>query len=371
MQYCLLALFIILGFVFTDNKKVAFALLCFSWILFAFNRGNADYMTYKEIYEAAIIRFSVERGAEFGWWIICTLAKDIFHLSYEGFLLVISTFSLWLLYLTINRYTKNVALVLSLYVISPLLFNIVQIRNFLSFVIVLWGLRFLEKRCLGNTIKYCACVIFASTIHVSSLFFLLLPVVRYISILDLTCFIAAWCMVGPIIIQMVCRLIVAITGKYGSYIDTRTSIFTRICGLLYVACMCFICFQSDKIIQKLMIRSTIKNKSQEIYFSKALFFMKYAKKITLLGLIFCPFIFVTMEVMRLLRLLTIIDYIAASIPAGYPFKSQKQHIVRLVVCVFAVATIWFWGMTGKQWETVFLSIMENNCVIQFINQAVR
>ena len=73
MQYAVWIFLIILGFLFVKNRGVAAAILIFDWILFAFNRGNADYIPYLQIFNHAKISATVDFISESGWQFLCVL----------------------------------------------------------------------------------------------------------------------------------------------------------------------------------------------------------------------------------------------------------------------------------------------------------
>ena len=61
MQYFILGILIILGLIFTKSKGISAGLFFIDWVLFAFNRGNADYKNYMINYQSSkMIQFFLE-----------------------------------------------------------------------------------------------------------------------------------------------------------------------------------------------------------------------------------------------------------------------------------------------------------------------
>src|SRR5699024_6560718 len=79
-----------------------------------------------------------------------------------------------LVFSTINRYSPNIQFVYFFYMLYPLFMDAVQMRNYLAFSLVAFSIRYLIEDFKYKRTKYIIFVLLASTIHITSLMYLLL-----------------------------------------------------------------------------------------------------------------------------------------------------------------------------------------------------
>lgn len=192
MGYLITAMVSFFAFLDRKSKYVFGAMVGLLWILMALNINNPDYYNYKAVYDN--IDDSVTLGLFYGGLAnesgFRLIYKMLFQLgfSYTGFLMVFSAVGLILIGRVIWKYSVTPNFILFLYFIFPFTIDYVQLRTFMSMAIVLHGITYLiEERKPGegrwvSTAKYAFCVIIASTIHVSAIFFIVLVAVRYLSV---------------------------------------------------------------------------------------------------------------------------------------------------------------------------------------------
>lgn len=143
-----------------------------AFVLFAGNNNNPDYQNYYNMYWNGEV--SVQDG------LLKTILSLIFmkcgipYQVFYGFLAVISFYFIWKTinyYSTSNTISNSIAFVL--YMIYPFLLDIVQIDNTLAYVIVLYGLRYLDEDIKTGMKRYITVVLVASLIHPISLIYLI------------------------------------------------------------------------------------------------------------------------------------------------------------------------------------------------------
>ena len=359
MQYAVWIFLIILGFLFVKNRGVAAAILIFDWILFAFNRGNADYIPYFQIFNHAKISASVDFISESGWQFLCVLSRDFFHMGYESFRAFVSTIALIILFCGAIHFTKNIALFMALFNVFPMLLFIVQIRSFLAFAIVFFGIRFLEKKNTPNVIAYILLVILATTIHTSSLFYLLFLIVVYIDNSKLTKAVLIWCIAGIAIVLPLFTRFSGVFGKYSKYLKGEVSTFSKICILILMIGLHYSVYQSHRLIHQ----SVSENEKKS---NRAVIFSDISLGISTLSFVMLPIMYyISIEAMRYVRYISVIDYVIVSL-TSYKLHSKRAHFIQLFILAIAAASCWYWQMSGDFMNTVFKSCMENNSVLQFL-----
>ncbi len=171
LLYCL---GIIVGLLRKNDVFVRIYQFFIIWVLFVFNTDNADMPGYKVIYTG------VDRQ-EAGF----TLWRSFFYdhgVSFERFWFWTYSIALLIIFIAIGKLFKerdNASL--SLMMIFPLPSMVIIIRNTMGIAIVLaalvWYLNSDTKR-LRNRVIYAAMIIFAATLHNTTLFFLLFLFVK-------------------------------------------------------------------------------------------------------------------------------------------------------------------------------------------------
>lgn len=177
----IIVLLAILAIINRKSKKICFALFAIMFILMGFNLGNADYSMYAKLYVkyGSSINFN---NTEILFQLFCKVCYH-FNLNYNTFLMIYSFFGISLMYITVRKCSKNMALVALLYFIFSFFLDAVQIRHFMASAIICYGLTFLIKEKTSNKdiFKYLLLNIIATGFHFISicyLIFLLIPFLK-------------------------------------------------------------------------------------------------------------------------------------------------------------------------------------------------
>ncbi|WP_329469251.1 EpsG family protein [Exiguobacterium sp. 9-2] len=145
------------------------------------NGLNGDYKAYEGLY----MHFS--NGGSIGN--IAGYTTDYFYMAlmklisltgieYNGFLILVSLTSFFLIFSTIKELTKNYNLILLCYSISPFFYDVFQIRYFFAYSIVIFALKYIITK-KNNGFKYTLLILFASLFHKAILFFLIYNLVFF------------------------------------------------------------------------------------------------------------------------------------------------------------------------------------------------
>ena len=144
MLYAAAAILIVLGFVFPKNRVLTVVMLLFMWALLAYNRDNADYQNYMNIYNN--IRDGNLWGTtvdEEGFIYLCRFCSTVLGLDYYQFLVLYSTICTVLFAVMVKLYTENSNIVIALFMIYSYWCMICQVRSYLATILAMIGLYFL------------------------------------------------------------------------------------------------------------------------------------------------------------------------------------------------------------------------------------
>ncbi len=170
-------LFIIIGFVFPKSKFVRILILIFMLIAAIWAIGNVDYLHYEYNYNLIKIG-GINQNFEIGFQYLNQLGVWA-GLEFKEFYVVINTILFIFVNMLISRYSKKPNKILSLYLIFPFLTDLVQFRNFISMVFIIYAVSYLFNS-KTSYIKFIILILLASTFHITSLFYLLLIFTKFI-----------------------------------------------------------------------------------------------------------------------------------------------------------------------------------------------
>jgi len=102
---------------------------------------------------------------------------NIFGFSFEGYQIILASMIFILLYKSLTKYSPLPIFVLSCFYFIPFFPNIVQVRSFLSYSLLIYSLRFLDQ----HKMKFWILFVLAFLAHYSVLIFLPLVVLRRFS----------------------------------------------------------------------------------------------------------------------------------------------------------------------------------------------
>lgn len=156
------------------EKSCTFLLFIFLFICMGFNYDNADYDSYQSMYYASkyfdynifdymsALQYGYSRDPGFA------LLNKIFlemGFSYDEFKCFITLLSLIMLFLLISKFVKNEWKVIVIYLMYPFFMDIIQFRNFLVEVLLIFALYLYLQGGKYKYFKYIGCLLFGATIH--------------------------------------------------------------------------------------------------------------------------------------------------------------------------------------------------------------
>lgn len=336
----------IIAFIRKNSNIVYCALMLLLILLMAGNIYNGDMHLYIFNYEN-ILEPSYKGGFEFGYQLLAKISANL-GLNYNQFLLVISILGLGLISSTIKLFTNRISYVLGLYFIYPFIWDVVQIRNFLAMSIIIYGIRYLISE-NKNYYKYILCVLLASTVHVSSLFYLFLILVKIKDINKLSIGIIFTVIISLLFMPQILSILGTIVPavKMEAYIQTQTSSLTKLLGIGYYIYLIILVKISVNIINKIDSKT-----SKSLRYTKTYKYGKFSinkktididpeaiLKICIISALVLYFFINNLNFVRIYRNLYIIYYILFSVTL---FKIDNRKLYnKYYICVLVFVLLSF------------------------------
>lgn len=173
---------VILGFIYKNNKRIFNLQFLWIWILVSFNNGGSDYVGYQDMFKAFSLHldFNFLTGGK-----LYSLGAYLFNkigFSLEEYTFFTTTIALLLIYYLMKKYSSNISFVNSCLILFPLTDNIIQKRNFLAMVAILYGILFLIEKNRYYTIKFLFFVLVSYNFHILGIVYLFLILIPYFSL---------------------------------------------------------------------------------------------------------------------------------------------------------------------------------------------
>lgn len=321
------------------------------WVLFAGNQDNADYSNYEYIYNS-VDYTGAYSAVESGFELLMKLSV-YFGFSYQFFLMIYSSIGLILIINSLKAYTNNVNVVLGLYFIFPFMLDIVQIRNFMSMAILIYSFKYLLEVSKGATLKYIFAILIASQFHVSSIYYLLFILIKYISVKK-TIYISIGVTIAGFILQStILNFVLQILKmeRYSLYFANTTPLYGIALFLLYYLAVL------------LLLKISINKNSN----SQQLFFSNIVLKANIL--LFPTLILIVQDIdfFRLLRNMMVINYVVFCFNFSFQRISLEKEktmfgtIILLFVSISAYIFIY-----AQTFESVVVKIFTENYFLNLL-----
>lgn len=316
--------------VYAKKNRIISVMLCvclFILFVFADNRSgrNGDYSAYSTLYERFLHREtfaqvlssdSSEYVTDHGFMFLMQICAAV-KLPFSGFRLLIAAVSLLLCSKTISMITENNIIVSLMYCIYPFFYDLIQIRYLLGYSAVVYGCRYLLENKSGGAFRFTVCVIAASLIHSSCLYFLifLLIYLRKAPVLKPLFAVSAVLSILSAFSGFNIASVVFRDGQMSKYDDIgyKLNIFTSAAMILYIA---------------FFISAVHRLKSDEKYYD-------ILRWINYICILLIPFMFVSLDFERFMRPVLIMDY--AYIAGASESAKLNKRIIILAASVFVLS----------------------------------
>jgi len=381
VAYFLSSILIFIGSIKKSSKIVSALLLILMWVLYGWNTGNADYMSYNIGYYYNAVS-NINWSKEVGFQLLCKLFYK-FGLQYNQFLVIISIIGLVLITSTVRRYTKNVAFILAIYFIFPFMLDVVQVKNFMAMAIVVFALRFLIEKKKWGKVKYIILVMFASTLHYVALFYFLFLLTEVRNAKRLIYFSLAAASIGVVIsyTDLIPQIVAVITpnAEVYSWFTARMNLGIIIILLVYAGTL-FLVYYAYKRIKNAEIQYSEKNivnagkgdlkksfikPNHEAYrvANINMSFVNFVYKMNIIFLLALPLYVFNMTFFRINRNMSIINYILFSIFLFNVKYDRREKLLFGSLVFFYVVVMAAFYIIIPHYYSVFSAVLQNNSLI--------
>lgn len=175
MQYIVYVFSIVNALTFKKSKIATWLLLLFLLLLMIFCVESYDLNNYEDMYYHP--EHYISTNLAFGWDLLFSNCRKK-GISFLAFKAICGIIELLLIYLSFRRTTKYIGFAMALYAIFPFVGTITQIRNSLAAAIVIYSATILLENRKKATLKFIIGIIIATTIHFSTLFYLVFVFVK-------------------------------------------------------------------------------------------------------------------------------------------------------------------------------------------------
>ena len=173
----LFSIFFAFGMVFPKSKAVAFSMLIFLWVFYAFNTFSGDYEVYRVFYEEVSLTY-LFLHFESGFSSLMAIFR-LMSLPFLAFKIGLGALFVILLHIAIRLYTDREAMVLSVFMIFPFMYYASVLRAGIAMLLITISIHFLLDSSKKGLIKYIVFITLTALLfHYSSLILLLLIFAR-------------------------------------------------------------------------------------------------------------------------------------------------------------------------------------------------
>lgn len=350
------------------DKQLGIVFLFVLFVIGGFCTSSPDYQVYYDFFKY----HSLNLGSisEPLYLLINTMAFNT-GMSYQSFFAIQVALSLLLIYSISRYFDSNIAIVLMFFCAFPFAINVVQIRNFLSFSIVLFAFIFLfeyynsgEKK---HLLIFVVTVIFSSLIHFSAAFFLIciIPVlfrnmrtwktvlIGIVSGFLLSNLDVLYSLLVPIIGMRKAETWLSGNETY-SFLHIIIVIFLRLL-LIGIIFLLDHAIQSDQVcVEEISSRS---NSIDSFLYNESLFLI----------LSILPLELLLQQYDRFSRVYLVLFYIFFS--RRIPKLELKNRIILWVLTILMMSLLCYYEYSRGTnsgyalWDTVFRSVFEHNALI--------
>lgn len=324
-------------------------------ILLSANYDNADRISYEHNY-LEIQSGYYDINFEPGYQALAFLFSKI-GFSFELFNFIIFTFGFSLIYITILQYSKRPNIILIMYASYPLFWDYIQVRNFLSSAILIYGIRFIIDINKENKKNFIISIIVASLFHVSAIIYLSFLITwqkNKLSFFLLLAFLLVSITTIPYLTIVVDHI--GLSARLNHYITTETSLLTKISVTMLFILTIFLIQISTK-------NSTLIKSSSNCHIAINMFFVR---RIFWISIIFLPLALNNLDFLRLHRNL----FVLTSIILVSGICLHKQILTRslFVISIVIYTLTSFYGFVYLVSESdIINNIYTKNYIIDLLS----
>lgn len=144
------------------------------WLIGGWNTDNGDFSNYEEMYSNDFLAMTLSSTPDYGFFLILEFFNNI------GFTLIQARIIIYLVFIltlgiTALKLCKRPLLVFFLYFVISFFRDVITLRNTVAMIFLIIGILFLlSDNIKYRKLKYSICVLLASSIHITFLFYFVL-----------------------------------------------------------------------------------------------------------------------------------------------------------------------------------------------------
>lgn len=321
---------ILLAFINKKNRFIFILLWCACVLVVGLNYDNPDYANYELAFNNAsmLAEFDIFKVLDIGTKTILSTAKELGINNYPDFRLAYSIVLYILFGITIYKNCRYGALFFALYLISYIILDEIQFRNFSSFVVILpFLIYYINNQTLKGLTVFIIGDLLAFTLHFSAIFYLLFC----LSMLKSKTLKIAIC-IATIIIGFIGFLESNLAMiDHTSHYDAPTTL-GAVASCLLLAGNCFYIVH---------IKKQYLNKSALVFSPKIRKNFEIIQQINFLLLLLCPAVFMNATVLRIWRFTSLVNLIYI-LNLAFAYSGNKAETKLTVSALIYSCLIGMW-----------------------------
>ncbi|MEQ6996726.1 EpsG family protein [Enterococcus casseliflavus] len=351
-------LFLVFAFYKSSNLFFSGALIFIMWILFAFSSKTADHL----IYERRYYNNSIE-STEPLFNLLVNLSNKC-GLSLQTFIFLMATIFIIVLYWFLSDVNLSIihkGFVISLYFIYPFSMDLIQLRNTMSFIPILIGIKFLVANKKQSDVMFFFFLTLSVFLHYSGVFYIFLWIVKKINLKQ------------TILVTSITILLISTLSNFKEiliYLASKIGAGSKITTVLSNAIM-----QQDDTIngtKYMMIITFIISILLLIYVYKKTLnhFVLYVIKLNILLLTIVPLLDYAVDLFRIQRYLLILVYVSLSYYLVknsdniYSKYSAKMLLFKIITLLVPICGLYINIVHSGIFTIVFEPIFKNNILFK-------
>lgn len=336
-------------------------------VLNAGNDTNLDWANYNESYYL----YDLGHNTEWLYIALKTFSNVKLGLSYEYFRLFITSIAFVLFFFSIKYYipikSKYFSQIILLFIIFPFFLNIPIHRNFLSSMVLMFSLRYLDRFSLKNLILFLLTIFVASGIQFTFIAYIILIIVYLLrdnpkvqSVYKYVIFLSLLLMLMPD------NIISLVQGIMSSVGEDRNN-YTEEIGTRYG----YIVFFAEQMLMYLIARngykSLLESQIPNCYLKD---FVETAMLVTFVCIVFCPLYRVQGNFARLLNNQILIIYLqygcVSMLSQKYNLHSKGISQYKIQVWAFSFFFLAYVLLLSHT-DDIILRALKDNWIFRFMN----
>lgn len=339
MDLFLFLLYILLcvsGFLVKKSKILTVVIFSYAWVLIGWNYDNSDYSTYQNIYIDSIFYLGF---VDIGYLFLCEMF-DFLGCDYASFRIITSGIVMIIYVYILLKYASFSSCVASCYLAFIFILDVTQIRNLIAFSFVFLGFSILLFGSKKVKLKYILCVLLASTIHISSIFYLVFFDINRKK------YNIYW--FGLFFITEV-LIVKTLPILFGGYVESKFKDYTFETSLLTIFLASLVQFFNVYYIY-------IVGKSREIKHSNINYIDSFYN-LNLLLLFMIPFYFDSLTYMRIFRNIAVLNFLYIT---NILSLHKSNNYVRMITFIVYASYFFLLMNLMHNFENIFIPVFEYN-----------